>query len=181
MPKDKRLIRFVWTSYLFFQKKKEKPGRNGTEWRNIQDSDGSAEWNAFWDPLGTSELLSLGLDLWLVPLVAGFDATETGSMPSYSLSWGALGRHKCCTGEEGLHPAIGSYEAGGPHRAADLGTVQVPKESLCSKSCRHDETRLGMMKDDWVQYMILYTRNLQYVKMMLYFLAIAEYSRKQLL
>ena len=77
MPKDKRLIRFVWTSYLFFQKKKEKPGRNGTEWRNIQDSDGSAEWNAFWDPLGTSELLSLGLDLWLVPLVAGFDATET--------------------------------------------------------------------------------------------------------
>lgn len=35
-----------------------------------QDSDGSAEWNAFWDPLGTSELLSLGLDLWLVPLDA---------------------------------------------------------------------------------------------------------------
>lgn len=35
-----------------------------------QDSDGSAEWNAFWDPEGTAELLRLGLDLWLVPLDA---------------------------------------------------------------------------------------------------------------
>eukprot|EP00438_Fugacium_kawagutii_P025982 Skav226710 [mRNA] locus=scaffold3811:147419:158888:+ [translate_table: standard] len=44
------------------------------------DSDGSAEWNAFWDPEGTAELLRLGLDLWLAPRLSWFlvplDATN---------------------------------------------------------------------------------------------------------
>ena len=64
-----------------------------------------------------------------------------GSMPSYSLSWGALGRHKCCTGEEGLHPAIGSYEAGGPHRAADLAQSKFQKSRFAQKAA-------DMMKHD---------------------------------
>ncbi|CAK9090410.1 unnamed protein product [Durusdinium trenchii] len=44
--------------------------RDSDEPGKVQWSDGSAEWNAYWDPLATRELLELNLDLWLVPLDA---------------------------------------------------------------------------------------------------------------
>ena len=56
--------------------------------KRSQYSDGTAEWNAFWDPAATAALLRLGLDLRLVPLDATDDVPVTkdlfpGSWPRW--------------------------------------------------------------------------------------------------
>ena len=66
MPKDKRRIRFVWTSYF------KRKGETRQEWNRMKKYPGQ-RWTCWMECI----LGSLELDLWLVPLVAGFDATET--------------------------------------------------------------------------------------------------------
>lgn len=55
----------IWYSAVGFGLPKSPGNEDSDEPGKVQWSDGSAEWNAYWDPLATRELLELNLDLHL--------------------------------------------------------------------------------------------------------------------